>query len=178
MGAELVAVDASAEFFAALAGITDPEQKRKIVGEKFIRIFEREARKLGDAKYLVQGTIYPDVVESAAPDRDKAARIKSHHNVGGLPEHMEMSLVEPLRYLFKDEVRAVGEALGLPESLVWRQPFPGQGLSVRCLGEVTPARVACMRQADAIFTQELAAAWLLGKGAGNSQAFAVLLPVR
>jgi len=178
MGAELVAVDASAEFFAALAGITDPEQKRKIVGEKFIRIFEREARKLGDAKYLVQGTIYPDVVESAAPDRDKAARIKSHHNVGGLPEHMEMSLVEPLRYLFKDEVRAVGEALGLPESLVWRQPFPGPGLSVRCLGEVTPARVACLRQADAIFTQELAAAWLLGKGAGTSQAFAVLLPVR
>jgi len=178
MGAELVAVDASAEFFAALAGITDPEQKRKIVGEKFIRIFEREARKLGDAKYLVQGTIYPDVVESAAPDRDKAARIKSHHNVGGLPEHMEMSLVEPLRYLFKDEVRAVGEALGLPESLVWRQPFPGPGLSVRCLGEVTPARVACLRQADAIFTQELAAAGLLGKGAGTSQAFAVLLPVR
>ncbi len=178
MGAELVAVDASAEFFAALAGITEPEQKRKIVGEKFIRIFEREARKLGDAKFLVQGTIYPDVVESAAPDRDKAARIKSHHNVGGLPEHMEMSLVEPLRYLFKDEVRAVGEALGLPESLVWRQPFPGPGLSVRCLGEVTPARVACLRQADAIFTQELAAAGLLGKGAGTSQAFAVLLPVR
>jgi GMP synthase (glutamine-hydrolysing) len=178
MGAELVAVDASAEFFAALAGITDPEQKRKIVGEKFIRIFEREARKLGDAKYLVQGTIYPDVVESAAPDRDKAARIKSHHNVGGLPEHMEMSLVEPLRYLFKDEVRAVGETLGLPESLVWRQPFPGPGLSVRCLGEVTPARVACLRQADAIFTQELAAAGLLGKGTGTSQAFAVLLPVR
>jgi GMP synthase (glutamine-hydrolysing) len=171
-------VDASAEFFAALAGITDPEQKRKIVGEKFIRIFEREARKLGDAKYLVQGTIYPDVVESAAPDRDKAARIKSHHNVGGLPEHMEMSLVEPLRYLFKDEVRAVGEALGLPESLVWRQPFPGPGLSVRCLGEVTPARVVCLRQADAIFTQELAAAGLLGKGAGTNQAFAVLLPVR
>jgi GMP synthase (glutamine-hydrolyzing), C-terminal domain or B subunit len=178
MGAELVAVDASAEFFAALAGITDPEQKRKIVGEKFIRIFEREARKLGDAKFLVQGTIYPDVVESAAPDRDKAARIKSHHNVGGLPEHMEMSLVEPLRYLFKDEVRAVGEALGLPESLVWRQPFPGPGLSVRCLGEVTPARVVCLRQADAIFTQELAAAGLLGKGAGTNQAFAVLLPVR
>jgi GMP synthase (glutamine-hydrolysing) len=178
MGAELVTVDASAEYFTALEGILDPEQKRKIVGEKFIRIFEREARKLGDAKYLVQGTIYPDVVESAAPDRDKAARIKSHHNVGGLPEHMEMSLVEPLRYLFKDEVRAVGEALGLPESLVWRQPFPGPGLSVRCLGEVTPARVACLRQADAIFTQELSVAGLLGKGAGTSQAFAVLLPVR
>jgi GMP synthase (glutamine-hydrolysing) len=178
MGAELVAVDASAEFFAALDGIIDPERKRKIIGEKFIRIFEREARKLGAPRFLVQGTIYPDVVESAAPDRDKAARIKSHHNVGGLPDHMEMALVEPLRYLFKDEVRAVGEALGLPESLVWRQPFPGPGLAVRCLGEVTPERVACLRQADAIFTQELSAAGLLGKGAGTNQAFAVLLPVR
>jgi GMP synthase (glutamine-hydrolysing) len=178
MGAELVAVDASREFFTALAGSIDPEQKRRIVGEKFIRIFEREAKKLGEAKFLVQGTIYPDVVESAAPDRDKAARIKSHHNVGGLPETMDMELVEPLRYLFKDEVRAVGEALGLPESLVWRQPFPGPGLSVRCLGEVTPERVECLRQADAIFTQELAAAGLLGRGAGTSQAFAVLLPVR
>jgi GMP synthase (glutamine-hydrolysing) len=178
MGAELVAVDAAAEFFAALAGATDPEQKRKIVGEKFIRIFEREAKKLGTPRFLVQGTIYPDVVESAAPDRNKAARIKSHHNVGGLPEDMEMALVEPLRYLFKDEVRAVGEALGLPEAMVWRQPFPGPGLCVRCLGEVTPERVARLRQADAIFTGELAAAGLLGKGAGTSQAFAVLLPVR
>jgi len=192
MGAELVAVDAADEFFAALKGVTDPEQKRKIVGEKFIRIFEREAKKLGApsraiclanrtgtaTKFLVQGTIYPDVVESAAPDRNKAARIKSHHNVGGLPEDMEMSLVEPLRYLFKDEVRAVGESLGLPESMVWRQPFPGPGLAVRCLGEVTPERVACLRLADAIFTEELAAAGLLGKGAGTSQAFAVVLPVR
>jgi len=178
MGAELVAVQAGTEFFAALQGVTDPEQKRRIVGEKFIRIFEREARKLGAPKFLVQGTIYPDVVESAAPDRNKAARIKSHHNVGGLPEDMEMALVEPLRYLFKDEVRAVGEALGLPEAMVWRQPFPGPGLSVRCLGEVTPGRVACLRLADAIFTGELAAAGLLGKGAGTSQAFAVLLPVR
>jgi GMP synthase (glutamine-hydrolysing) len=178
MGAELVAVDAGAEFFAALQGVTDPEQKRKIVGEKFIRIFEQVAKKLGAPKFLVQGTIYPDVVESAAPDRNKAARIKSHHNVGGLPEHMEMALVEPLRYLFKDEVRAVGEALGLPEAMVWRQPFPGPGLCVRCLGEVTPERVARLRLADAIFTGELSAAGLLGKGAGTSQAFAVLLPVR
>ncbi len=178
MGAELVAVDAADEFFAALKGVVDPEQKRKIVGEKFIRIFEREAKNLGAPHFLVQGTIYPDVVESAAPDRDKAARIKSHHNVGGLPEKMEMSLVEPLRYLFKDEVRAVGEALGLPESMVWRQPFPGPGLTVRCLGEVTPERVACLRKADAICTQELSAAGLLGRGAGTSQAFAVLLPVR
>jgi GMP synthase (glutamine-hydrolysing) len=178
MGAELVTVDAGAEFFAALKGITDPEQKRKIIGEKFIRIFEREARKLGAAKFLVQGTIYPDVVESAAPDRSKATRIKSHHNVGGLPAEMKMSLVEPLRYLFKDEVRAVGEALGLPEAMVWRQPFPGPGLSVRCLGEVTPERILRLRAADAIFTGELYAAGLLGKGAGTSQAFATLLPVR
>jgi len=178
MGAELVVVDADAEFFAALQGVTDPEHKRKIVGEKFIRIFEREAKKLGAPRFLVQGTIYPDVVESAAPERNKAARIKSHHNVGGLPEDMEMALVEPLRYLFKDEVRAVGEALGLPQAMVWRQPFPGPGLCVRCLGEVTPERVARLRAADAIFTGELAAAGLLGKGAGTSQAFAVLLPVR
>src|SRR5512140_3171016 len=178
MGAELVAVNAAAEFFTVLKGITDPEQKRKVVGEKFIRIFEREAKKLGAAKFLVQGTIYPDVVESAAPDRSKAARIKSHHNVGGLPPDMQMELVEPLRYLFKDEVRAVGEALGLPESMVWRQPFPGPGLTVRCLGEVTPDRVACLRAADAIFLEELSAAGLMGKGAETSQAFAVLLPVR
>jgi GMP synthase (glutamine-hydrolysing) len=206
MGAELITVDVAGEFFAALKGITDPEQKRKIVGEKFIRIFEREAKRLGSPtscnktgtapsragtgtapsragtgttpKFLVQGTIYPDVVESAAPDRNKVAMIKSHHNVGGLPEEMEMALVEPLRYLFKDEVRAVGEALGLPESVVWRQPFPGPGLTVRCLGEVTPERVARLRQADAIFTQELSSAGLLGKGTGTSQAFAVLLPIR
>ena len=178
MGAELVAVQAGEEFFAALRGVVDPEQKRKIVGEKFIRIFEREAKKLGAPKFLVQGTIYPDVVESAAPDRNKAARIKSHHNVGGLPDHMEMSLVEPLRYLFKDEVRSVGEALGLPEALVWRQPFPGPGLTVRCLGEVTPERILRLRAADAIFNEELSTAGLLGKGAGTSQALAVLLPVR
>ncbi len=178
MGAELVAVDAAEEFFTALKGVSDPEQKRKIVGEKFIRIFEREAGKLGQPHFLVQGTIYPDVVESAAPDRNKAARIKSHHNVGGLPADMEMSLVEPLRYLFKDEVRAVGEALGLPEAMVWRQPFPGPGLTVRCLGEVTPARVACLRAADAILLEELSAAGLMGKGAETSQAFVVLLPVR
>jgi GMP synthase (glutamine-hydrolysing) len=178
LGAELAAVEAGAEFFAALQGVTDPEQKRRIVGEKFIRIFEREAKKLGSSKFLVQGTIYPDVVESAAPDRSKAARIKSHHNVGGLPEHMELSLVEPLRYLFKDEVRLVGEALGLPEALVWRQPFPGPGLAVRCLGEVTPERVQRLQAADAIFTEELSAAGWLEKGAGASQAFAALLPVR
>ena len=177
-GAELVAVDAAGEFYEALKGVTDPEKKRRIVGEKFIRIFEREAGKLGSPKFLVQGTIYPDVVESAAPDRNKAARIKSHHNVGGLPEKMEMALVEPLRYLFKDEVRAVGKALGLPDTLVWRQPFPGPGLTVRCLGEVTPERVARLRAADAILLDELSSASLIGEGAGTSQAFVVLLPVR
>jgi GMP synthase (glutamine-hydrolysing) len=178
MGIELVAVDAAEEFFEALKGITDPEKKRQIVGEKFIRIFEREAKKLGRPKFLVQGTIYPDVVESAAPDRSKAARIKSHHNVGGLPEKMELALVEPLRYLFKDEVRSVGKNLGLPASLVWRQPFPGPGLSVRCLGEVTLERVACLRAADAILLEELSSQGLIGEGAGTSQAFVVLLPVR
>lgn len=178
MGMELVAVDAAREFFAALKGITDPEQKRRIVGEKFIRIFEREAKKIGSPRFLVQGTIYPDVVESAAPDRSKAARIKSHHNVGGLPLNMDFSLVEPLRYLFKDEVRAVGESLGLPEDMVWRQPFPGPGLTVRLLGEITPERADSLRRADSIFIDELSRAGLLGKNAGTSQAFAVLLPVR
>lgn len=178
LGAELVPVYAAGEYFSALEGVTDPEQKRRIVGEKFIRIFERQAQALGHPRFLVQGTIYPDVVESSAPDRNKADRIKTHHNVGGLPDDMHFELVEPLRYLFKDEVRAVGEALGLPEALVWRQPFPGPGLTVRCLGEVTPERVERLRSADAIFTEELAAAGLLGKGAGTSQAFAVLLPVQ
>jgi GMP synthase (glutamine-hydrolysing) len=178
LGVELAAVDAAEEFFSALAGATDPEQKRKIVGEKFIRIFERQARELGQLHFLVQGTIYPDVVESSAPDRNKADKIKTHHNVGGLPADMQFELIEPLRYLFKDEVRAVGEALGLPTEMVWRQPFPGPGLTVRCLGEVTPERVERLRAADAIFNGELVAAGLLGKGAGTSQAFAVLLPVR
>jgi len=201
MGAELIAVDAEEQYFEALAGVTDPEQKRKIVGEKFIRIFEEQAKQLGQPKFLMQGTIYPDVVESSAPDRNKAEKIKSHHNVGGLPEDMQFELVEPLRYLFKDEVRAVGEALGLPESMVWRQPFPGPGLTVRCLGEVTPERVARLRAADAILQEELSNAGYLGKpglsssttarqtknigssgswtaGRHTSQAFAVLLPVR
>ncbi len=177
-GAELVPVDAAAEFLGALQGATDPEEKRRIVGEKFIRVFERQAEKLGRPHFLVQGTIYPDVVESSAPDRNKAARIKSHHNVAGLPKDMQFELVEPLRYLFKDEVRAVGEALGLPAELVWRQPFPGPGLTVRCLGQVTPERVACLRAADAILIEELSHAGFLGKGAGTAQAFVVLLPVR
>ena len=178
MGVELIAVDAEEQYFEALRGVTEPEQKRKIVGEKFIRIFEEQAKQLGQPRYLMQGTIYPDVVESSAPDRNKAEKIKTHHNVGGLPKDMNFELVEPLRYLFKDEVRAVGETLGLPESMVWRQPFPGPGLTVRCLGEVTRERVSRLRAADFILQMELSRAGFLGKGAATSQAFAVLLPVR
>ncbi len=180
VGAELVTVEAADDFLHALHGITDPEEKRRVIGERFIRIFEAQARHLGEPKFLVQGTIYPDVVESSAPDRAHAARIKSHHNVGGLPENIHFELVEPLRYLFKDEVRRVGEALGLPHALVWRQPFPGPGLAVRCLGEVTSERLERVRQADDIFTGELETAGLLhmGEEEGTAQAFAVLLPVR
>jgi len=178
LGVELITVEASDDFLGALKGITEPEQKRKIVGEKFIRIFEREAKNVGKPKFLVQGTIYPDVVESSAPDRNKAEKIKTHHNVGGLPEDMEFELVEPLRYLFKDEVRLVGEALGLSESLVWRQPFPGPGLTVRCLGECTPQRVSRLRAADFILQEELSKEGVLGKGGSASQAFVVLLPVK
>ena len=163
LNAELVFVDAGDEFLSALEGVTDPEQKRRVVGEKFIRIFEEQAKKLGQPKFLVQGTIYPDVVESSAPDRNKAERIKTHHNVGGLPADMEFELVEPLRYLFKDEVRAVGEELGLPRILVWRQPFPGPGLTVRCLGEVTHERVSRLQAADAILIEELSKAGFLGR---------------
>jgi len=180
LGAELVTVDAVDEFLTALRGVSEPEEKRRIIGERFIRIFETQARSLGTPHFLVQGTIYPDVVESSAPDRAQAARIKTHHNVGGLPEEMQFELVEPLRYLFKDEVRRVGEALGLPNELIWRQPFPGPGLAVRCLGEVTQERLERLRQADAIFTSELAAVGLLrmdSEAGGTAQAFAVLLPV-
>ncbi len=184
LGTELIAVDAISDFLGALQGVIDPEHKRRIIGERFIRIFEAQARQLGLPPYLVQGTIYPDVVESSAPDRAQAARIKTHHNVGGLPPDIQFALVEPLRYLFKDEVRAVGEALGLPAEMVWRQPFPGPGLAVRCLGEVTAERLERLRAADAILVEELAAANLLhmrqeeGTAYGTAQAFAVLLPVR
>jgi GMP synthase (glutamine-hydrolysing) len=180
MGAELVSVDAVDEFMKMLKGVSDPEQKRRLIGDKFIRIFETQAQHTGRPRFLVQGTIYPDVVESSGPDRAQAARIKSHHNVGGLPEDMHFELVEPLRYLFKDEVRRVGEALGLPHELIWRQPFPGPGLAVRCLGEVTPERLDRLRRADAIFTGELDTAGLLSmdENEGTAQSFAVLLPVR
>ena len=186
MHLELIAVDAGAEFIGALKGVTEPERKRRIIGEKFIRLFEQQAAQLGRPRFLVQGTIYPDVVESSASDRNKVEKIKTHHNVGGLPENMDFELVEPLRYLFKDEVRSVGEALGLPESLVWRQPFPGPGLSVRCLGEVTTERLTRLRAADAVFQDELSKAGFWKKpvkgdltaGRTLSQAFVVLLPVR
>jgi len=179
LGAELITIDASDEFLASLSGITDPEQKRKVVGEKFIRIFERESKRLGsDVKFLVQGTIYPDVVESSASHHSKSEKIKTHHNVGGLPEDMSFELVEPLRMLFKDEVRLVGEALGLNENLVWRQPFPGPGLTVRCLGEITHERVSRLRAADKILQDELLNAGFLGKHGKTSQAFVVLLPVK
>jgi GMP synthase (glutamine-hydrolysing) len=187
LGARLIAISAAEEFLEALAGVSDPEQKRKIIGEKFIRIFEREAARLassnGAAKFLVQGTIYPDVVESQGPERQVAAKIKTHHNVGGLPKDLGFELVEPLRFLFKDEVRAAGIELGLPAAMVWRQPFPGPGLAVRCLGEITWERLETLRAADKIVTDELGAAGLLRPGAdgakaATSQAFAVLLPVR
>jgi GMP synthase (glutamine-hydrolysing) len=175
-------VEVSGKFLTHLAGVTDPEVKRRLIGEDFIRTFEDEATRQGRPQYLVQGTIYPDVIESRAPERSKAERIKTHHNVGGLPEDMDFELVEPLRYLFKDEVRAVGEALGLPEELVWRQPFPGPGLAIRCLGSISAARLETLREADAIFVSELTEAGLLGKSADGetriAQAFAVLLPVK
>lgn len=171
----LIAVDAADEFLAALTGVTDPERKRKIIGEKFVRIFEREARKLDNAHFLGQGTLYPDVIESTSHDRKQGVTIKTHHNVGGLPADMKMQLVEPLRYLFKDEVRTAGLQLGLPDDWVWRHPFPGPGLAVRCLGDLTRERLDTLRMADRIFMQELHNAGLYRSA---NQAFAVLLPVR
>jgi len=153
----LIRVNAKDRFLGKLKGVSDPERKRKIIGEEFIRVFEEEANKLGQIDYLVQGTIYPDVVESGTAT---SATIKSHHNVGGLPEDIQFSLIEPLRELFKDEVRAVGEELGIPHKLVWRQPFPGPGLGIRVLGEVTEEKLEIVREADAIFREEIANAGL------------------
>jgi GMP synthase (glutamine-hydrolysing) len=175
MQVHLVAVDASESFLSDLEGVTDPEKKRICIGERFIRVFEAEARGLGTIDWLAQGTLYPDVIESTAPDRAVGARIKTHHNVGGLPEDMPFKLVEPLRYLFKDEARRVGEALGLPHEIVWRHPFPGPGLAVRVVGEVTWDRLETLRRADAVFIEELRAAGWYERVA---QAFAVLLPVQ
>ncbi|HRX20583.1 MAG TPA: glutamine-hydrolyzing GMP synthase [Syntrophomonadaceae bacterium] len=172
MQMNLIAVDARERFLKQLAGIKDPEQKRKIIGEEFIRVFEEEKRKLGDIDFLVQGTIYPDIVESGT---STAHTIKSHHNVGGLPEDMDFKLLEPLRLLFKDEVRQLGEKLGIPHELLWRQPFPGPGLGVRVLEEITAEKLEVLKEADAIVREEI-------KNAGLEeeiwQAFAVLPPIR
>jgi GMP synthase (glutamine-hydrolysing) len=173
-GLALDRVNAAERFFARLAGVDDPEEKRRRIGHEFIAVFEEEARRFPDARFLAQGTLYPDVIESTSV-RGPSATIKTHHNVGGLPERLGLSLVEPLRWLFKDEVRRLGEELGLPEAFVWRHPFPGPGLAVRILGEVTPERVALLQRADAIFIEEIRAAGLYRQIA---QALAVLLPVR
>ena len=170
----LIHVDAEDRFLARLEGVADPEEKRKAVGEEFIRVFEAESNRLGKIRYLVQGTLYSDVIESGG-DAAVAAKIKSHHNVGGLPEDMEMELVEPLRMLFKDEVRRVGEELGLPERMVWRQPFPGPGLAIRIIGEVTRERLEILREADAILQEEIRRAGLYRE---LWQSFAVLPAIR
>jgi GMP synthase (glutamine-hydrolysing) len=175
MGVKVIRVDAAPRFFAALQGVADPEQKRKIIGKCFIDVFEAEADKIKGMKWLAQGTIYPDVIESAAAKTRKAHVIKSHHNVGGLPETMNLKLLEPLRELFKDEVRRIGEELGLPRQMIHRHPFPGPGLGVRILGEVKQEYADILRRADAIFLEELYRHNLYDK---VSQAFAVFLPVK
>ena len=169
---QVTAVDATEHFLGKLAGVRDPEAKRKIIGAEFIRVFEQEAAKIGNADYLVQGTVYPDVIESGTA---AAAVVKTHHNVGGLPEDLKFRLIEPLRYLFKDEVRRVGEALGLPEEIVWRHPFPGPGLAVRVLGEVTREKLEIVREADAILLEEIKAYGLYRE---LWQAFAILPDIR
>ena len=171
----VVGVDAADSFLGRLNGVEDPEEKRRIIGDEFIRIFAAEARKLGRIDFLAQGTLYPDVIESTTPDTKAAARIKTHHNVGGLPEHLPFALIEPLRYLFKDEVREVGAALGLPEEIVWRQPFPGPGLAIRVIGPVTEERLEMLRAADWVVMDEIKAAGLYRQ---VWQSFAVLTPLR
>jgi GMP synthase (glutamine-hydrolysing) len=175
MGVRVIRVDAEQRFLAALAGEADPEKKRKIIGRMFVEVFDAEAAKLEDVKWLAQGTIYPDVIESAGSKNGKAHVIKSHHNVGGLPQHMKLKLLEPLRELFKDEVRKLGIELGLPKDMVNRHPFPGPGLGVRILGEIHKSHADLLRRADAIFIEELRRHELYDK---VSQAFAVFLPVR
>ena len=170
----LVHVEAEERFLSRLAGVSDPEDKRRAIGEEFIRVFEAESEKLGQIRYLVQGTLYSDVIESGG-DESVAATIKSHHNVGGLPEDIDFDLVEPLRLLFKDEVRRVGEELGLPERMVWRQPFPGPGLAIRIIGEVTEERLEILREADAILQEEVRRAGLYRD---LWQSFAVLPAIR
>jgi GMP synthase (glutamine-hydrolysing) len=173
-GMKLVSVDATERFLSRLAGVFEPEAKRKIIGEEFIRVFEAEAEKLGPFDFLAQGTLYPDVIESTTKDTKAAAKIKTHHNVGGLPEDMRFSLIEPLKFLFKDEVRAVGRSLGLPDEVVERQPFPGPGLAVRTLGDVNEPDLDLLRRADAVVREEIETA---GLAKDVWQFFAVLLPV-
>ncbi|MDH3729256.1 MAG: glutamine-hydrolyzing GMP synthase, partial [Myxococcales bacterium] len=173
-GLKLVHVDAADEFLEALHGVGDPEEKRKIIGRLFIDVFQREAEKVGDVGFLVQGTLYPDVIESLS-FKGPSAVIKSHHNVGGLPETLHLELIEPLRLLFKDEVREVGEAMGMPHDVLWRHPFPGPGLAVRCPGAIDREKLDILREADAIFEEEIRAADLYDK---IWQAFCVILPVR
>jgi GMP synthase (glutamine-hydrolysing) len=175
MGIKVIRVDAADRYFNALAGVNDPEAKRKIIGRLFVEIFDEHAAKLSNVKWLAQGTIYPDVIESAGSKTGKAHVIKSHHNVGGLPEHMKLGLVEPLRELFKDEVRRIGVELGLPREMVYRHPFPGPGLGVRILGEVKREYAELLAKADAIFIDELRKSGWYDK---TSQAFAVFLPVK
>jgi GMP synthase (glutamine-hydrolysing) len=175
MGVKVIRVNAQQRFYDGLAGESDPEKKRKIIGNLFVDIFEEESNKIDDAKWLAQGTIYPDVIESAGAKTGKAHNIKSHHNVGGLPDYMKLELLEPLRELFKDEVRAIGEELGLPHAMVWRHPFPGPGLGVRILGEVKEEYCEILRRADAIYIEEL---YESGHYDKISQAFAVFLPVK
>jgi GMP synthase (glutamine-hydrolysing) len=172
---DLHVVQAESEFLSALAGVTEPQEKRRRIGHTFIECFKREASRIPDARFLAQGTLYPDVIESGAAVDGPAATIKLHHNVGGLPAELGFELIEPLRDLFKDEVRRLGEQLGLPPQIVWRHPFPGPGLAVRCLGEVTADRLAVLREADAIVVEEIQRAGLYRQ---TSQAFAVLLPVQ
>ncbi|MCH7801023.1 MAG: glutamine-hydrolyzing GMP synthase, partial [Chloroflexi bacterium] len=175
MKVNLVYVDATEQFLGGLKGVVDPEQKRKIIGEEFIRVFEEEATKLGQVDFLTQGTLYPDVIESKTSESKVSAKIKTHHNVGGLPEHMRLSLVEPLRYLFKDEVREVGLELGLPEEMVYRQPFPGPGLAIRIMGEVTVEKLETLRAADWVVMDEVKANGLYRE---LWQSFAVLTESR
>ncbi len=175
LGVKVDMVDASRQFMSELAGVTDPEQKRKIIGREFVHVFQDEAAKMPNAKWLAQGTIYPDVIESASAKTKKAHTIKSHHNVGGLPDTLHLKLLEPLRELFKDEVRELGLALGLPREMVFRHPFPGPGLGVRILGEVKREYADLLREADAIFIEELRAADWYDR---TAQAFAVFLPVK
>jgi GMP synthase (glutamine-hydrolysing) len=182
LGVKVIHVDATAQFMGELAGVSDPEAKRKIIGKEFVEVFQVESGKIKNAKWLAQGTIYPDVIESAGKGKKGAHTIKSHHNVGGLPDDMKLSLLEPLRELFKDEVRALGVELGLPPEMVYRHPFPGPGLGVRILGEVKKDFADLLRRADAIFIEELRSTIDETSGKSwydlTSQAFAVFLPVK